>query len=130
MIDHEAILRKAAEEIRAANINGWGNACEGGADHIAALEVRCRVLTEAATKVHGIIAEYWGPCMGSVECLLALREAVGEEAKSWGPKVSDLPRVTSAETPAKHMEGCRCPECDPDFNDPRNVETKGDEHEG
>jgi hypothetical protein len=44
MIDHEAILRKAAKEIRAANINGWGNACEGGADHIAALEARCREL--------------------------------------------------------------------------------------
>lgn len=20
-----------------------------------------------------------------------------------------------------HMEGCRCPECDPDYNDPRNL---------
>lgn len=70
---------------------------EAEAARIAALEARCRVLTEAATKVHGIIAEYWGPCMGSVECLLTLREAVGEEAKSWGPKVSDLPRVTSAD---------------------------------
>jgi hypothetical protein len=22
----------------------------------------------------------------------------------------------------KHMGGCRCPECDPDFNDPRNID--------
>jgi hypothetical protein len=22
---------------------------------------------------------------------------------------------------AEHADGCRCPECDPDFNDPRNV---------
>jgi hypothetical protein len=34
----EEILRKAAAEIRAANINGWGNACEAGADRIRALE--------------------------------------------------------------------------------------------
>jgi len=25
----------------------------------------------------------------------------------------------ASETKAEHMEGCRCPECDPDFNDPR-----------
>jgi hypothetical protein len=29
----------------------------------------------------------------------------------------DGTRSTSVKT--KHMEGCRCPECDPDYNDPR-----------
>ena len=51
MIDHEAILRKAAEKIRAANINGWGNACEGGADRIAALEARCRELEDVLRRI-------------------------------------------------------------------------------
>lgn len=59
---------------------------------------RNQQLEAAAEKVHGIIAEYWGPCMGSVESLLTLREAVGERATTWLPKVSDLPRVTSLET--------------------------------
>jgi hypothetical protein len=30
-------LRNAAREIRAAGINGWGNACEDGADEIERL---------------------------------------------------------------------------------------------
>lgn len=63
-----------------------------------AADHRIRALEAAAEKVHGIIAEYWGPCMGSVESLLTLREAVGERATTWLPKVSDLPRVTSLET--------------------------------
>ena len=25
-------------------------------------------------------------------------------------------------TPPQHMDGCRCPECDPDYNDPRTIE--------
>jgi len=61
------------------------------ADRIAQLEA-------AAEKVHGIIAEYWGPCMGSVESLLTLREAVGARASTWLPKVSDLPRASTLET--------------------------------
>lgn len=59
------------------------------------MKARNSALEAAAEKVHGIIAEYWGPCMGSVESLLTLREAVGERASTWLPKVSDLPRVAT-----------------------------------
>jgi hypothetical protein len=61
----------------------------------AVMADRIRSLEAAAEKVHGIIAEYWGPCMGSVESLLTLREAIGERANTWGPNVSDLPRVVA-----------------------------------
>lgn len=30
-------------------------------------------------------------------------------------------RACRAGVGAEHMEGCRCPECDPDFNDPRTI---------
>lgn len=54
-------------------------------------------LEAALTKVHGIIAEYWGPCPGSVETLLTIRDAIG--AKGWLPNVDYLPRLlATAET--------------------------------
>lgn len=114
---------------------------------VSEAEARIRALEAAAEKVHGIIAEYWGPCMGSVESLLTLREAVGERATTWLPKVSDLPRVTSfLETPAKpdrseipNWEGPWCKKCGapivtiPGFapgcinNCPTPAETKGEQ---
>ena len=44
-MNYEEMLRKAAKEIRAADLLGWGNACEWGADRIAALEAAlCRAI--------------------------------------------------------------------------------------
>jgi|ERR1700690_1575671 len=56
----EEILRKAAAEIRAANINGWGNACEAGADRIRELEAqleRCRTANVYDGNVHKRVSE-------------------------------------------------------------------------
>ena len=62
--------------------------------------VRIAQLETALIKVHGIVAEYWGPCPGSVETLLTIRDAMG--AKDWRPNVDYMPRLlTSSETPVK-----------------------------
>jgi hypothetical protein len=41
-------------------------------------------------------------------------------AGTYGLSVQCLAQETAVQP---HVEGCRCPECDPDFNDPRNMET-------
>jgi len=55
-------------------------------------------LAEALTKVHGIVAEYWGPCPGSVETLLTIRDALG--ATTWRPNVDFMPRLMTENTSA------------------------------
>jgi uncharacterized small protein (DUF1192 family) len=57
MNQHEEILRKAGAEIRSANINGWGNACEGGADEIARLEESLAKYQEC--RVHDVDEKEW-----------------------------------------------------------------------
>ena len=61
------------------------------------LDLRITKLEEALTKVHGIVAEYWGPCPGSVETLLTIRDVLG--TKEWRPNVDFMPRLmTTSET--------------------------------
>ena len=59
------------------------NSAEAG----SAIELLKRIakLEAALTKVHGIVAEYWGPCMGSIETLATIRDALGGDAKNWRP---------------------------------------------
>jgi hypothetical protein len=66
-----------------------------------ALDHRIAQLEEALTKVHGIVAEYWGPCPGSVETLLIVRDVLG--TKDWRPNVDFMPRLlTPLETACDH----------------------------
>jgi hypothetical protein len=48
-------------------------------------EARIAQLEAALTKVHGIVAEYWAPCMASIETLATIRDAIGDEAINWKP---------------------------------------------
>lgn len=54
-------------------------------ERIEQLMLRVEHLESALTKVHGIVAEYWAPCMGSIETLLICREAIGGDALKWRP---------------------------------------------
>lgn len=92
-------LKVEAERDEFARCLSGGTDC---AEDKLALRARVAALEAALTKVHGIIAEYWGPCMGSVECLLTLREAIGPHAKGWGPS------VIARETPVSTL----CAVCD------------------
>jgi hypothetical protein len=89
-MNHEEMLRKAAAEIRAADLLGWGNACEWGADRIAELEAALRKYGK-----HAIGSDCY-PCPRGVttagQCTCGLSAA-----------------LDTSETPADPLR--RCPNC-------------------
>lgn len=66
----EKDLLRAAAEIRDANINGWGNACEAGADRIrdleAAVDKRSRRARQFETALRHVRASAQGRDVGVV----------------------------------------------------------------
>ena len=92
ILELEAALADITARWKAQEIHG-GKLCAEAAKRFE----RILALEAALTKVHGIVAEYWGPCPGSVETLLMIRDAMG--AKDWRPNVDYMPRLlTSSET--------------------------------
>jgi hypothetical protein len=112
---------------RGKNVNDNNTLAQDLREEIREKDARIEQLEVALTKVHGIVAEYWGPCPGSVETLLTIRDALG--TKDWRPNVDFMPRLlTASETPVSTL----CAVCDqikelhPNTHPWTAKETKGD----
>jgi len=85
-------------------------------------------LTEAYGRIRALEAAMREACGLMVRFIVEGDSTVEESVDAFLIRQTEYSGVTSnaftAETKAEHMEGCRCPECDPDFNDPRGTGTE------